>query len=71
MSTATQMQRELTAEKSRANSLIVTAIMDLGAGRNVRDVETEPLEALYEFIGAELQDRSRREHPEYLQAVPF
>ena len=54
--------------------LAVSAILHLFKAGSMESAETAELEALHEFIGAELQDRQRRkdnDFPDYLDGVPF
>jgi len=52
---------ELSNETSRDQWIAVSAAMRIAAGERVSSIETEPLEALSDWIRAELQDRDLRD----------
>lgn len=53
--------RELQHDLSRSRWIAQSAVARMFNGDSIESIETEPLEALYHFIGFELQDRDLRE----------
>jgi hypothetical protein len=65
-----QVAEELNAEKSRDRWIAVQAAERIGAGECIDTIETEPLDALCEWLRSELEDRSRAtEH--FMDDIPF